>query len=594
MRRQIMQVMHDGLLNRVMIFVMLFGMVIAVSGRINTTAAGNESITVHVSASSDDARSMDDNRYSHTERTALIGAGNGSRANVSGIRFTGLSIPRGATITSVEFSMVKNKSEWIRMVMDCGFEATDNARAFSKSWAPGARPMTASKARSDTNIRRNSGQRYVLCDTGALAAALQEVVNRPGWQPGNSVALLLNGPANPAWARMSFFTRDGGAQMAPRLVVNYSTQDTPKPPSIPTATATTSPTATATTQPTATATTAPTATPGGGGHDHDHDPDPNPGPDSREFGTWKPGPQDTCTVEEHNSYSVIGPDGKRYSTWHAPTHTRSDGSVCSFGHEHGHDPRLSAVTQTMPPFGYAAEQIGMVEPHVGFKVFVINRGESFEGKVVEASYRMVFHMGTSGVGRYTNQFHSADYAFSHPNGASFHVMVMADTGNGTGSTCTNPRDGGRDFSTVGCNDPYEIWNSITVEVWHPNDLYRGAMQQRLWASFSMGTFDPITTRDPNDNSRVLYSLNYYEPNSTVDPSSTQSRYRGCDREVYGGPNYLYNQGQSSEYWTDPYGKIVEAGTPGAILQRVSAAQFNDTQIPKLNKPSCHATVHSPN
>ena len=36
------------------------------------------------------------------------------------------------------------------------------------------------------------------------------------------------------------------------------------------------------------------------------------------FGQWQPGPHDTCSKRLHDSYSVIGPDGLRYPTWHPP------------------------------------------------------------------------------------------------------------------------------------------------------------------------------------------------------------------------------------------------------------------------------------
>jgi hypothetical protein len=53
---------------------------------------------------------------------------------------------------------------------------------------------------------------------------------------------------------------------------------------------------------------------------------------ARAFGIWTPGPNDDCTAAQHDAYSVVGPDRKRYPTWHPPT----DPSGCSFGHDHGH------------------------------------------------------------------------------------------------------------------------------------------------------------------------------------------------------------------------------------------------------------------
>jgi predicted small secreted protein len=58
-----------------------------------------------------------------------------------------------------------------------------------------------------------------------------------------------------------------------------------------------------------------------------------------QFGIWTPGTGDTCTREIHDRYSVVAPDGKRYNTWHPPV---DPGTGCTFGHEHGRDPRSSA------------------------------------------------------------------------------------------------------------------------------------------------------------------------------------------------------------------------------------------------------------
>ena len=39
---------------------------------------------------------------------------------------------------------------------------------------------------------------------------------------------------------------------------------------------------------------------------------------AKAFGLWTPGPNDTCTKDQHDAYSVVGPDGKLYPTWHPP------------------------------------------------------------------------------------------------------------------------------------------------------------------------------------------------------------------------------------------------------------------------------------
>ncbi len=120
-------------------------------------------------------------------------------------------------------------------------------------------------------------------------------------------------------------------------------------------------------------------------------------PASQSMGRWTPATQDTCTKAFHDTFFVVGPDGKKYPTWHAAeaidpaTHT-----LCSFGHEHGPDPSGSAmwtkirqhfafdannngqidaseVALSGVPFGYVSEQLvgsatPRLEDHTGYKI----------------------------------------------------------------------------------------------------------------------------------------------------------------------------------------------------------------------------------
>ena len=105
-------------------------------------------------------------------------------------------------------------------------------------------------------------------------------------------------------------------------------------------------------------------------------------PNSAAMGRWTPVANvDTCTQAFHDTYYAIGPDGKKYPTWHPPTATDpATTRLCSFGHEHGRDPRGSLLWDALRthyaydlngngtidtaerdasgiPFGYAAEQL---------------------------------------------------------------------------------------------------------------------------------------------------------------------------------------------------------------------------------------------
>ncbi len=302
-----------------------------------------------------------------------------------------------------------------------------------------------------------------------------------------------------------------------------------------------------------------------------------------------------CPSWVHDRYVVIGPDGQTYPTWHPPVDPEFG---CFFGHEHGADPRTSQANMFMPAFGYAALLGGMHEPHEGFKVFVINHGTVGEdGNPSPNDHRIVFHMGTSGVGRYVTEFHSLQYdLISHDGtGREAHIYGMADTGPTSlnGSTCDNPRRGAKDFSDITCGDTYEIW-PIDFRIEHPDDPYTDVQHVRLAVGGAVAVFNPITTRDPNDNTHVIYSQDFYYPSGHIDPLSTDAYFTGCAREAYGGPNYWDNPDGPTEYWTDPMGHVKPGPGPGLILQHVSQTDSRLNDAFKYRQDVCGNGIHSPN
>lgn len=433
-------------------------------------------VTVSVAASADDARTDDTGKFTATESSSIVGAGN-PRPNVNGYRFNGLAIPRGAIIDSAVFSLVKQGDQWQQFRVELGFEASDNAAPFTAAAAPGSRTRTSTVATVSDNVQRTNETRYPLGNKATLAASLQEVVDRPGWKSGNSAAMIAYGPATNGWSRITFYNFDGGAARAARLEVTYhlvaatvlptatsTPQATATPPrvatatqsptalaptappsaiasatvaptSIPTskATATTAATATATVMPastvvpTPTPTTKPSAPPTVAATPTAPPPTltPTPSPTSSQA----PVAGQPCPSWVHDSYVAKGPDGALYPTWH-PSVDPLYG--CTIGHEHGDDPTGSAALRGRPVlFGYAAAKAGMTEPHAGFKVYRWDPHTNVQNPTshTTASAIMVLHQGTAGLARFVNVFHSAQYHYWNPtDGREIHVDMLAPFG----------------------------------------------------------------------------------------------------------------------------------------------------------------------
>eukprot|EP00029_Vermamoeba_vermiformis_P013640 TRINITY_DN8561_c0_g1_i1.p1 TRINITY_DN8561_c0_g1~~TRINITY_DN8561_c0_g1_i1.p1 ORF type:complete len:104 (-),score=22.19 TRINITY_DN8561_c0_g1_i1:387-698(-) len=87
----------------------------------------------------------------------------------------------------------------------------------------------------------------------------------------------------------------------------------------------------------------------------------------------------------HDTYWTRGDDGKIYSTWHPPLDFNPEtGTYCTYGHDHGDDPRGSEVFSLSgwPAFGYVNELHSIVEgsgarheDHFGHKSSLLMAGD---------------------------------------------------------------------------------------------------------------------------------------------------------------------------------------------------------------------------
>lgn len=164
-------------------------------------------------------------------------------------------------------------------------------------------------------------------------------------------------------------------------------------------------------------------------------------PPGKAFGIWSPGPGETCTKEQHDAYATVGPDGKKYPTWHPPN---DPASGCSFGHEHGRDPKGSRLASMVGPipFGYANEQLALVDPlnprnedHVGHKVewendiaMRVNSQVASPLFDVRCDVLVKLHQGTHSRDAFTNNVHELVYHISCNDGTAMHITMLTAIG----------------------------------------------------------------------------------------------------------------------------------------------------------------------
>jgi len=138
-------------------------------------------------------------------------------AQLVGIRFKDIAIPRGVSIERayVQFTVDETGSQSTTLTIHG--EDTDDASAFSTQ--PGditARPRTAASVDWHVPAWTAKGLAGTDQQTPNLAAVIQEIVDRPGWTPGNELALLISGSG-----KRVAVSYDGDAQHAPVLCVEF-------------------------------------------------------------------------------------------------------------------------------------------------------------------------------------------------------------------------------------------------------------------------------------------------------------------------------------------------------------------------------------
>ncbi|BBD57383.1 hypothetical protein NIES2109_01490 [Nostoc sp. HK-01] len=140
---------------------------------------------------------------------------------------------------------------------------------------------------------------------------------------------------------------------------------------------------------------------------------------ARSYRLWSPAKTGECPKWMHDTYWTKAEDGKVYPTWHPPVDFNPETNMyCTYGHEHGDDPRSSEVFNIvgMPAFGYVSEQQEVNSPsharhedHFGHKVLVANNWYMYNAKNTSlkttCDVTIKLHMGSHSPDALTNTAH---------------------------------------------------------------------------------------------------------------------------------------------------------------------------------------------
>ena len=375
------------------------------------------------------------------------------------------------------------------------------------------------------------------------------------------------------------------------------------------------------------------------------------------YGRWEPGPFDTCTKAQHDAYSVVGPDGLLYPTWHPPV----DPSGCTFGHEHGRDPSGSDIFGEVGPipFGLANNALDVWDPlgqrhedHVGHKVewendIQLNVGGGAGALIsVRCDIMTKLHQGSHSKDAFTNNLHEVVYHLRCNDGAGFSTTFLVAIGTagelvascdrgrhitvGQPSPSNSPSGGGkRAIPDRQCVEQHMLradgsrsnFNAALRESWEISGKIRRE-DGRTLASFNpyyqvmrpSRFYDPAKPDLTGRPIEVCYEVtpDGRQANGDLCETSTgggqssgiaydnpQSQFKGALRFVDINANRVRNPEGPEIWYSDPFGKNARPEPfPGSIRQWIAVADNSgfDTHGPVIgkNRDYGHPTVHAPN
>ncbi|MHC4596497.1 MAG: hypothetical protein ACYS19_16340 [Planctomycetota bacterium] len=120
---------------------------------------------------------------------------------IIGVRFTGIPIPKGATITDawVRFQVDEDKggTEPVNLIIEG--ELSSNPAAFSSTAGDvSSRPRTTAQVQWSVPNWTTVGDQGPDQTTPSIASIIQEIVNQDGWVGGAIVLMFRDNPANPS------------------------------------------------------------------------------------------------------------------------------------------------------------------------------------------------------------------------------------------------------------------------------------------------------------------------------------------------------------------------------------------------------------
>jgi len=170
-------------------------------------------LNVRVSAGTDDAEERLDNG-SVSLNSSDLELGRDAAAQLVGMRFTQCALPQGVVIDKAWLEVATDEAGSEATDLVIRGQAADNASTFGATAGNlSSRAQTSASATWSVPSWTSIGKRRQSPD---IAAVIQQIVNRPGWQSGNALVLLVSGTG-----KRVAESYEGDAGKAPLLHIEY-------------------------------------------------------------------------------------------------------------------------------------------------------------------------------------------------------------------------------------------------------------------------------------------------------------------------------------------------------------------------------------
>ena len=184
------------------------------------TVVNVDTVEYQVSSSEDDGYAANDQLQNLSSDFLKAGLSTFSEPPyyISGMVFRNVNIPQGTEIISAHLKIYSYDSS-LTDILYGKFEAedSDDSVGLGGSWDVGSLAVTVASVNWDHYEPWEENTWYESPD---IADVIQEVIDRGGWQPGNSLTILYGTRENDGGYR-NFSSYERGSDLAPKLEITY-------------------------------------------------------------------------------------------------------------------------------------------------------------------------------------------------------------------------------------------------------------------------------------------------------------------------------------------------------------------------------------